>query len=181
MKLCTCIRRIDSNVFQMFPNYSQMITDNCEFDNEHPNYLIRCHHQKLIEKFDKYFPNNKIDSWKLWIRDPYNTYLSPTHDDTLIELIKDFSLNSLFKKESLVQFWIHIRKEYPHLSTIAIQHLLPFASTYPCEKRFSTMVNIKTKQRNRLRIASRTRIALSNAIEVRIGKLVECIQQQKSH
>ena len=52
MKLCTCIRRIDSNVFQMFPNYSQMITDTCEFDKEHTNYLIQCHLQKLIEKFD---------------------------------------------------------------------------------------------------------------------------------
>ena len=35
----------------MFPNYSQMITDNCEFDKEHTNYLIPCYLQKLIEKF----------------------------------------------------------------------------------------------------------------------------------
>ena len=56
----------------MFSNYSKMITDNCEFDKEQTNYLIQCHLQKLIEKFDKYFPNNEIDSRKLWIRDPYN-------------------------------------------------------------------------------------------------------------
>ena len=63
-----------------------MITDNCEFDKEHTNYLIQCHLQKLIEKFDKYFPNNEIYTRKFWIRDPYNnwnnTNLSPTHDDT---------------------------------------------------------------------------------------------------
>ena len=116
----------------MFPNYSQMITDNGEFDNEHTNYLIQCHLQKLIEKFSKYFPNNEIDCRKLWIRDPYNnwdnTNLSPIHDDTLIELIKDLRMNSLFKKTSLVQFWIHIGKEYPHLFTMATQHLLHFAS-----------------------------------------------------
>ena len=29
-----------------------MITDNCEFDKEHTNYLIQYHLQKLIEKFD---------------------------------------------------------------------------------------------------------------------------------
>ena len=100
MELRTWIRRID--VFETFPNYSQTITDNCKFDNEHTNYLIQCHLQKLIEKFDQYLPNIEIDSRKLWIRDPYNnwdnTNLSPIHDDTLIELIKDLSLNSLFKK-----------------------------------------------------------------------------------
>ena len=37
MKLRTWIRKIESNVFEMFPNYSQMITDNCEFDKEHTN------------------------------------------------------------------------------------------------------------------------------------------------
>ena len=65
MKLRTWIRKIESNVFEMFPNYSQMITDNGEFDNEHTNYLIQCHLQKLIKKFDKYFPNNEIDSRKV--------------------------------------------------------------------------------------------------------------------
>ena len=44
----------------MFPNYSQMITDNCKFDKEHIHYLIQCYLQKLIEKFDEYFPNNEI-------------------------------------------------------------------------------------------------------------------------
>ena len=45
------------NVSKLFSNdYS-----NCEFDIEHTNYLIQCHLQKLIEKFDKYFPNNEIE------------------------------------------------------------------------------------------------------------------------
>ena len=155
------IRNIESNVFEMFPNYSQMITDNCEFNQEHTNNLIQCHLQKLIEK---YFPNNEIDSRKLRIRDPYNnwdnTNLSPTHDDTLIELIKDLSLNSFFKKKVWYNF-VYIFERKIKLFTIAIQHLLPFASTYRCEKEFFTMVNIKTKQRNRLRIDSCIRIALS--------------------
>ena len=64
MKRRTWIRR---NVSKLFSN------DNCEFDIEHTNYLIQCHLQKLIEKFDKYFPNNEIDSRKLWIRDPLTT------------------------------------------------------------------------------------------------------------
>ena len=46
----------------MFPNYSQMITDNCEFDKEHSNYLIQCHLRKLIEKFDKYFPKLIVEN-----------------------------------------------------------------------------------------------------------------------
>ena len=62
MKLGTWNRRIEQNVFEMFPNYFQMISDYCEFDKEHTNYLIQCHLQKLIEKFNKCFPNNEIDS-----------------------------------------------------------------------------------------------------------------------
>ena len=37
MKLRTWIRRIESNVSELFPNYSQMITVNCEFDKERTN------------------------------------------------------------------------------------------------------------------------------------------------
>ena len=47
MKFGIWTRRIEANVFEMFPNYSQMITDNWEFDKEHTNYLIQCHLQKL--------------------------------------------------------------------------------------------------------------------------------------
>ena len=46
MKLRTWIRRIESNVFEMFANYSQMITNNGEFHKEYTNYLIQCHFQK---------------------------------------------------------------------------------------------------------------------------------------
>ena len=28
------------NRIEKFPNYSQMITDNCEFDKDHTNYLM---------------------------------------------------------------------------------------------------------------------------------------------
>jgi zinc finger BED domain-containing protein 5/7/8/9 len=185
MKLNRWIQRTESEIFEMFPNYSQIVTSKCEFNKQHVKMLIQCHLQKLIEKFEKYFPNSEINSRKLWIRDPFNnwdnTMLSPTDEDTLLELTKDSSLKSLFMNKSPVQFWIKVRNEYKHLFTIAIHYLLPFASTYLCEKGFSTMVNIKTKQRNRLGIDSCMRIAMSNAIEVRMDKLVNCVQQQKSH
>ena len=137
VKLQKWIIKMKSNVFDMFPNYSQII-DNSKFDNKHVNNLIECHLQNLKAKFDKYFPNVEDNTTKLWIRDPFNnwdnTNLPAKDEDTLIELTKDSTLNSLFKKNTLVQFWVHIRKEYPQLYTIAIQHLLPFASTYLCEK-----------------------------------------------
>ena len=58
------LRTLDSkNKIECFRNVSKLFSkDNCEFDKEHTNYFIQCHLQKLIEKFDKYFPNNEIDS-----------------------------------------------------------------------------------------------------------------------
>ena len=79
LKLRTWIPRIESNVFEMFPNYSQMITDNCEFNKEHTNYPIQCHLQKLIGKFDKYFPNNEIDSRKCGFLIPIITEIIPIY------------------------------------------------------------------------------------------------------
>lgn len=185
MKLQRWIQRIDSNIYEMFPFYSQLISDSkFQFEKENVNYLIKCHILKLIDKFEKYFPNDEGHITKLWIQDPYNNYkntnLSSDDEDSLLELINDCNLKSLFKTKSLPQFWIQIRAEYPPLFSAAMQNLLPFASTYLCEKGFSTMVDIKTKKRNRLRLDSCMRIALQS-IEPRINKLVDDVQQQKSH
>lgn len=186
MKFERWIHRVENNIFEMFPNYSKVITDNqSEFDISHINSLIISHLQQLILKFEKYFPRNEINKSKLWIQDPFNnkddTNLSSLDEDLLLELTNDLSLILIYKNKSLMQFWLHVRTEYPNLYNIALQILLPFASTYLCEKSFSTMLNIKTKQRNRLRINSCLRVALNSTIEARIDKLVERVQQQKFH
>ncbi len=43
-----------------------------------------------------------------------------------------------------------MRREHPELGKMALEHLLPFGSTYLCETSFSAKTQVKTKQRNNL-------------------------------
>ncbi|KAJ4939220.1 hypothetical protein JOQ06_028676 [Pogonophryne albipinna] len=51
--------------------------------------------------------------------------------------------------------------EYASLATHAIKIILPFSTTYLCESGFSALVQLKTKQRNKLNIEHDLRVALS--------------------
>ena len=69
---------------------------------------------------------------------------------------------------------------YPDISSYTIRRLLPFASTYLCECGFSSLLQIKSKQRNCLEaVESDLRCALSDTTP-NIEKLVSEKQIQKS-
>ena len=51
-------------------------------------------------------------------------------------------------------------QEYPELAKRALEALIPFPTTYLCEAAMSTLINIKTAYRNRLKVANSMRIAL---------------------
>ena len=51
---------------------------------------------------------------------------------------------------------------YPKVAKKAIQGTLLFVSTYLFESGFSTLLQLKTKQRNRLEVENDVRYALSN-------------------
>ena len=73
---------------------------------------------------------------------------------------------------SVPQFWCFILRTYPLVSQIAIKALLPFPSTYLCETGFSSLLTIKTRNRNILEVEHDLRCCLSK-IEPRISQLVE--------
>ena len=50
---------------------------------------------------------------------------------------------------------------YPNVAKKAIQDILPFVFTYLCESGFSTLLQMKTKQRNRLDVENDMRCTLS--------------------
>ena len=60
--------------------------------------------------------------------------------------------------------------------------IFPFPTTYLCEKAFSTMLQVKTKARNRLQggLLNDMRVALAKT-KPEFNKLVAQRQQQKSH
>ena len=70
--------------------------------------------------------------------------------------------------------------EYLELATRDLEALIPFPTTYLCKAAMYALVNIKTTNSNRLRVAKDMRIALSN-INLRIDELVSKRQEQRSY
>lgn len=100
--------------------------------------------------------------------------------DELIELQNDSSVKDAFDEKPIEEFWPTVVNSYPKIAENALHTLLPFVSTYLCESGFSTMVIIKSKQRNRLGLEDGIRCALSN-IQPRIQQLAKNKKQHQSH
>ena len=77
-----------------------------------------------------------------------------------LQLREDLSLKTGFT-EDIRSFSAGIHKEYPILSKKALNFLIQFPSTYCCEMKFSAMVSIKTKYRNKLEIDDEMRCCVS--------------------
>ena len=78
-------------------------------------------------------------------------------------------------------FWATMYGSYPRVAVAALTLMVAFPSMYLCESAFSSMVQIKTKSRNRLiDLESDLRCAISK-VEPNIEALVQAKQMQKSH
>ncbi len=111
----------------------------------------------MISSFKSYFPEVREKSEQLdWVRNPFTLSQSyrgtlPVHlREELLDLSTDCGLQTTFENCSLTEVCVCVRREHPELGKRALEHLLPFGSTYLCETSFSAMTQIKTKQRNRL-------------------------------
>ncbi|CAL1672124.1 unnamed protein product [Lasius platythorax] len=105
-------------------------------------------------QLSEYFPDDNNFS-KRWVLNPFNENVAAaklpveTHNQ-LIEISTDNILELQFTFEDLDKFWFVRRSEYGNLVTEALKILISFATSYLCEKGFSSMVALKTKYRNRL-------------------------------
>jgi hypothetical protein len=77
-------------------------------------------------------------------------------------LREDNESKAVFNLDSdLTTFWGEVSPEYPILSDISLKLLAAFATKYPYEVIFSTMVSIKTKTKNALDFNDDFRCALA--------------------
>ncbi|XP_068228021.1 protein FAM200C-like [Palaemon carinicauda] len=163
-------RRIPGGNVGSFP-----ILDEKPGDKTIPPMLVEniVTHLKLLETtMAQYFPMDH--SFPEWIQQP--SLADMEDDDNLKEELIDLQVNmgcqTKFRTLPLSGFSCHQ----------LVEIIIPFPTTYLCEKAFSTMLQIKTTAQNRLQIGllHDMRVALANT-RPQIEKLVAYKQQQKSH
>ena len=106
----------------------------------------------------------------------------PNLVEELIDLQNDFEGEMLFPQIGYEAFWLNEQVKYPHLWEKIKSLLLAFLSSHLVEKGFSSVLQLLTKQKNRLQICKRgdLRLFLSN-IEPDIIKLANSHKAQGSH
>ena len=77
-------------------------------------------------------------------------------------------------------FSVSMQRSYAKISMAVFKIIPPFVSTYLCERGFSTLIQIKTKARNKLEVQDHMRLAVLRT-EPRIKKLCAELQAHPSH
>ena len=120
----------------------------------------------LESNFERYFPeitNNKLGL----VRNFFTFFVKNLSDECqnkFLELVNDFSARQAYHEKFLTQFLIKIKDSYSKTTKKALCILIPYMSTYLCEARFSALLQIKTKKRNKLDVKEHLRCALSQTI-----------------
>ena len=84
-------------------------------------------------------------------------------------VINNSTARQEYEEKLLPQFWVAMKDSYPKTTKKALRILIPFVSTYLCESGFSSLLQIKSKQRNRLDVEDDLRCALSQtALRIRM-------------
>ena len=145
---------------------------------------IKTHLFDLKEEFIKYFSDidEKREAWKFF-RNPFQCEVDEIYDETqeeFLELKFYSTAKDNFKELELEALWVKYVPVYPLISNQALRVLVMFGSTYMCKATFSTLVAIKTKYGNRLKVEGDLQCALSG-IKPRIKELVAKKQCEVSH
>ncbi|CAL9702155.1 unnamed protein product [Knipowitschia caucasica] len=174
------IARVEMGRIDMFAKLEEFLEENTLNANIVRDSITG---QSLRDHFYKYFPKEGTQEKHDWIRSPFTAtanHLPCDMEDALIELSSDRTLKTLFPSKTLDEFWILVKDEYPQLSKAALEALMPFGSTYLCEKTFSALTYIKNKHRSRLNVEDDLRVAISKT-KPRLDLLCSAHSAHPSH
>ena len=143
------------------------------------------------KEFNRYFADVAEEQESKLTRNRFSLHLeiSKIPDDLKYELLdmkNDSSTRELFLEKSLSlslslsQFWVSMQLLYPKISWAAFKIAVPFVPTYLCERGFSTLVQIKTKARNKFDVQDHMRLALCHT-QPKIKKPCAEVQAYLSH
>ena len=172
-----CQKVVDGNI-AMFDRLSSYKID------EQLKTLIIEHLRSMEYEFQHWFPELKEEEAFL-VRKPVSNSLDVSDipnemQEQFIKLKNDSTAHDIYHEKSQLQFWCDMSESYLQISKLAFRTLLPFATTYLWESGFSTLLHIKTKERNRMKVVHDMRLALSN-IQPQISRLAAQTQAQPSH
>ena len=124
-------------------------------------HIVKDHLQVLSDAFTFSYPTEENPRpGNPWILNPFlvdvgTTNLNLTEKSHLEELacgdLLELNFSALL---SLSKFWIAVKTEYPMLHDRALSILLPFSTTYLCEKTFSAAAAMKTRYKTVLEICA---------------------------
>ena len=178
------VGRVEIGRMDMFSELNDYLEEN-KFNQKYVKQSVISHLRNLSQWFDKYFPEDTTPQQHDWILSPFT--ISNTHhlSSNLIEALDDLSSDRSLKiafdtKRTLTEFWLSVAKEYPQLSAAAVNVLLPFGTTYLCERTFSTLSYIKNKYRSKLEVEDNLWVAVSQ-IKPRIDLLCSEHRAHCSH
>lgn len=105
---------------------------------------------ELVKRVEHYFPDQNTARLQ-WILQPFSVSEDADADDDFLAKEEWITLRSNetwkveFQRGDLQGFWISRLEEIPILAWRALRILVSFATTYLCEKGFSTVLGMKTK------------------------------------
>ena len=141
--------------------------------------------QRILDHI--YFPSLHISDFD-WVRDPFQECLFLEHLDltiedqeALIDINTDSNLKLKHAEIPLHSFWLLVEEDFPQIGQKALNVLLPFSTTYICEKQFSAMTSIKSQHRAQLSTLEHDMRVCLSSVEPRFGKLCASIQSHISH
>nr|KAF6500005.1 family with sequence similarity 200 member B [Molossus molossus] len=145
--------------YYMFPRFLEHIEENIinETDLKEVKLEILLHFTSLTQTFNHFFPEEKFETLKenRWVKDPFafrnpesivEFNLVPEEESELRQLSCSCTLKNDYETLSLSAFWIKIKEDFPLLSRKSILLLLPFTTTSLCERGFSVLTQVETKE-----------------------------------
>lgn len=180
---------LNQNNFDAFPS-TQSFTEEVGCEVNIKTYIsgMKMVLDNLKEELCHYFSEQEIseNTGQRWIINPFlnaainEASLPNKLKENLLEISADGMLHLEFKSSNLDTFWLMRKTEYPELTTEALKCLIPFATSYLCELTFSSMAQIKSKQRNRLNLENDLILCVAKT-DPRWDKLINKKQAQPSH
>ena len=115
--------------------------------NNHVLSDIEDHLTLLRSKFDCIFSTEKVAP--PWVQKSFLANINDVEKNfqEIFGLKTSGTASMMFTTSNLTEVWLPQIEVYKYISRIAFNHLLPFATIYLCEQRFSTFIHIKSKDR----------------------------------